>query len=109
MYLKCFWNKISIHRRVGADGLLRLMLCQGSHGNLSLVYHSALPTEHAGKNSGKSRKGFHLPRVLLPSVHAIVFIRFTIMSSLHPLLGTSEHLFLDLSGCIGNGRELRGL
>lgn len=109
-YFTCLWNKTSILRPVGPDGLLCLMLCQDIHGESfsgTPQCSSKLETEHAGRNSGKTRKGFHLFRVLLPSTDAAVFISFTIMSSLHPMTGATDPSFADSAGCNGDRRELR--
>jgi len=93
VYFGCLWNKTGIHRHIGPDGLLCLMLCQGSHGETfsgTLQCSSKLETEHAGRNSGKTRNC--LSRVLLSSTEAAVYMSFSIMSSVYPVPGPTDFL-----------------
>lgn len=68
---------------------------------------SNLEIEHAGKNSEKTRKGFHLSRVLLSFTQAAVSVSFAVMCSLHPMSGATVPSFVVLAGCNGHGRKLR--
>lgn len=89
------------------------MLC--SHGEpFSGTPHctSKLETERAGRNSGKTRKGFHHSSVplqmQLSSAGAAVSMSFAITSS-HPMPGTTDSSFVDSAVCNGDGRKLRGV